>query len=175
MRKNRTMKQKLLDGIDDAMENGAEYISYGGTGDTVMINDAIAYFQRLPDDLGDAAENVTRWYECDASGNRIIRAKEIYGGITKRGTGVVVWEGSSEAFCGSWVGAKGLPHAFGSTEEMGNGKKLIAVCLSWKDLDEDTLELAFDAATAKGDKSPTISEVFRVNDMVTIITFDGWD
>jgi hypothetical protein len=169
------MKQKLLDAIDGAMSSGAEYISYGGIGDTVKIDNAIEYIQRLPDDLGDAAEDLTRWYECDASGNRIIRAKEIYGGITTRGSGVIVLNGSAEVFCGNWVGAKGLPQVFGSFDETGTSRMFVAVCLSWKDLDEDTLELAFNAANAKGDKSPTISEVFRVNDMATIITFDGWD
>jgi hypothetical protein len=175
MRQIRTIKQKLMDSIEKARANGAEYVCYGNILNAVRIDNAIEYIQGLPDDLGTAAEELIRWYECDAAGNRIIRAKEIYGGITRRGSGVIIRDGSTDVFCGSWTGSKGIPNSSGTAEDMGAAKKLIAVTLSWKDLDEDTLELAFDAAHAKGDKSPSISEVFRVNDSVTIITFNGWD
>jgi hypothetical protein len=175
MRQIRTPKQKLMESIEKAKANGAEYVSYGNTISAIMIDVAIEYIQELPDDLGSAATDVMRWYECDTAGNRIIRAKEIYGGITMCGSGVIIQDGSAEVFCGSWIGSKGIPNSNGATDDMGAGKKLIAVTLSWKDLDEDTLELAFGAAHAKGDKSPSISEVFRVNDSMTLITFDGWD
>jgi hypothetical protein len=175
MRQIRTIKQKLMASIEKAGENGAEYVCYGNIINAVKIENAIEYIQELPDDLGIAAKDLMKWYECDAAGNRIIRAKEIFEGITRFGTGVIIRDGSSDVFCGSWVGSKGIPNSSGTTEDMGTTRNLIAVTLSWKDLDEDTLELAFDAAHAKGDKSPSISEVFRVNDSVTLITFDGWN
>jgi hypothetical protein len=169
------MKQKLLDAIEKAKANDAEYISYGSTINAVRIDDAISYIQQLNEDLGNSMEDLTRWFECNAAGQRIFRAKEIYDGITRHGTGVIVWDGSSNVFCGSWIGAQGIPPSFDHHDEAGTGKKLVAVSLNWNDLDEDTLELAFNAAHSKGDKSPSISEVFRINDAATIITFDGWD
>jgi hypothetical protein len=175
MRQIRTIKQKLMDSIEKARANGAEYVYYGNVLNAVRIDNAIEYIQELPDDLGIAARDLMGWYECDAAGNRIIRAKEIFEGITMRGSGVIIRDGSTDVFCGSWVGSKGIPNSGGAIEGMVTSEKLIAITLSWKDLDEDTLELAFDAAHAKGDKSPSISEVFRVNDSVTLITFDGWD
>ncbi|HWQ26868.1 MAG TPA: hypothetical protein VN367_08845 [Chlorobaculum sp.] len=175
MKQTRTIKQKLTDSIEKARADGAEYVCYGGVLNAVRIDNAIEYIQELPDDPGIAANDIMGWYECDAAGNRIIRAKEIFNGITRFGSGVIIRDGSTDVFCGSWIGSKGIPNSGGATVGMGTAEKLIAVTLSWKDLDEDILELAFDAAHAKGDKSPSISEVFRVNDSVTLITFDGWD
>lgn len=175
-----TMKQKthereqLLDAIGKARSNGAEFIFFGGQDRSMAIDDAMSYLRRQPEDLGGNAEEFNRWYECDAVGNRILRTKEIYGGITRHESGVLVWNGSSDVFCGNWGGIKGLPRPFGPAETPGESRSMVAVSLDPQFLDDDTLELACNAAIRKGDKTPRIHEAFRVNDTATIVTFDGW-
>lgn len=172
MKRKSTPRQKLLDAMEQSGRKGAEFISYGGHDDVVRIEVAIERLRQLPEGLDSDENGITRWYECDTSGNRIIRTREIYGGMTKHESGVIVWNGSADLFCGNWIELKGKP--LGPPDITGEGKKLVAVCLDRQHLDDDTLELAFAAARDKGDKSPTISEVFRVNEIATIITFEGW-
>jgi hypothetical protein len=174
MKKKTNVRQKLLEEIGKAKTKGAEFVNYGGRDAVVRIDDAIDYISQLPEEPESADEEATRWYECDAAGNMIIRAREIFGGLTRHETGVIVWDGSADVFCGNWIETNGLPRSFGPPDGTGEGKKLVAVCMDLQTLDDDTLELAVKAALAKGDKTPSIHEAFRVNDQVTIITFNGW-
>ena len=174
MKRKNTAKDDLLAAIEKARGKGAEYICHVGSDASLRVEEVIDSINRLPDNLGQEAEKLMRWYECDATGRRIIRAREIYGGLTTHQSGVIVWNGSTDVFCGNWFETTGLPRSFGPPDTTGEGKKLFAVCLEREDLDEDTLELAFGAAAGKGDRTPSISEAFRVNDLATVITFDGW-
>jgi hypothetical protein len=174
MKRKTTAKENMLADLDKARGKGAEFICYAGSDDAVRIADAIDAISRLPDDLGHGASELARWYESDATGRRIVRTREIYGGLTSHQSGVIIWNGSADVFCGNWFETMGLPRSFGPPDMTGEGKKLLAIRLEREDLDEDTLELAFEAAATRGDRTPTISEVFRVNDLATIITFDGW-
>ena len=174
MKRKTTQREQLQVAIDEARRKGAEFVCYAGRNDAVRVEDAIETIRRLPEDLGDEADELARWYECDTTGRKIIRAREIFGGLTRHQSGVIVWSGSAEIFCGNWIDTRGMPRSFGPPDISGEGKKLVAVCLEPQQLDDDTLELAFKAADARGDRSPSISEVFRVNDLATIITFDGW-
>jgi hypothetical protein len=174
MKRKSTPREKLLIEMETAERNGTEFVSYGGRDDIVTIGVAIERLLQLPGEQGNDGYDPSKWYECDASGNRIIRTREIYGGLTRHESGVIVWNGSADPFCGTWVELKGMPRSFGPPNLDGEGRKLVAVCLGRQNLDDDTLELAFAAARAKGDKTPTISEVFRVNEMATIITFESW-
>ncbi len=174
MKQKATKREKLIDEIDRARHHGAEFISYPGHENAIRIEKAIEYLERMPEELVGMSGDIARWYECDTSGNRLIRAREIYEGLTMHASGVIVWDGSADTYCGEWIGLKGMPRSFGAPDTSGEGRKLVAVCLERQRLDEDTLELAFKAAYARGDSSPSVHEVFRVNELATIVTFEGW-
>lgn len=174
MKRRASPRDALIEAIEEARDKGAEYIRYGGYDTATDVKQFIEQIRSLPEELGAEHADLNRWFECDADGNRIIRSKEIYGFITNHETGVIVWNGSDEVFCGNWGAIRGLPRSFGPAEIPGESRSMTAVCIDRHALDDDTLELAFDAAMNKGDKTPTIHEVFRINNTATIITFDGW-
>jgi hypothetical protein len=164
----------LIDAIREVGEHGAEFICLGGPDVVLTVNEALEYLERLPEGSGVTAEDIGKWYECDIDGNSIIRTKALYGGLTGHETGVIVWNGSAEVFCGNWGAFRGLPCPSGSAETSKECKNMVAVLLDRYSIDDDTLDLAFAAARKKGDRTPSIHEVFKVNDMATVITFDGW-
>jgi hypothetical protein len=174
MKQKATKRRKLIDAIERSRHKGADFVCYPGHENPVRIDSAIEYLERMPEDLAGISEQIARWYECDSAGNRIIRVREIYGGLTRHVSGVIVWDGSADVFCGEWVGLKGMPRSFGPPDPTGEGRMLVAKCLEPERLDDDARELVYGAAYRKGDKSPTLHEVFRVNELATIVTFDSW-
>lgn len=174
MKKRAKERRMLIDALEQARHKGAEFVNYPGHENPIRIGSAIEYLERMPEDLVGISEEIAKWYECDTAGNRLIRVREIYGGLTRHVSGVIVWYGSAEVFCGEWVGLKGMPRSFGPPDPTGEGRMLVAVCLAPERLDDDTRELAFNAAYRKGDRTPSLHEVFRVNELATIVTFDNW-
>ena len=175
MKKRISARDKLLAELAAARDKGAEFICYAGQDAAVRIEKAMEVIGRMSEELADDAEkSVLHWHECDRDGRRVVRGPEINPGLTTHQSGVIVWSGSAEVFCGNWCDARGVPGLFEPSAAGKRGRQLAAVCIERQELDEDTLELAFEAAVARGDRSPSISEVFRVNGQATIITFDGW-
>lgn len=162
----------MIEAIETARQKGAEFICIVGHDTPFTPNEAIGFLSRQPEEAFDGLrEETENWYESDIDGHRIIRAKGIYGGLTRHESGVIVRNGSDDVFCGNWGSVEGLP---GQAGRFGQSHGLVAVLLDPQALDDDTLELACRAARDKGDLIPTLHEVFRIGDTATIITFNGW-